>query len=326
MSSIAEIKKPIEKELDKFNEEFDKCLTSENEILSVVHRHIKNNKGKQIRPTLTLLASKLCKQNVENESISVALSLELLHTASLVHDDVVDESKLRRGQSSVNAIWDNQIAVLTGDYLLSESLNMSCKTNNVNIVNNICTLGKKLSEGELLQISNVQTISLSEDRYIQVIKNKTAMLFSVCTLNGAIAAGATYQQAEQLKKYGEMYGIAFQIRDDIFDYISSADKIGKPVGNDIREGKITLPLLYAINNTNGAEKDVVMQILRDKDFSADNVEEIVNFAIRKGGIEYAEQRIDYYSTEAIKCLEMFDDNECKKSLIDMVEVSRKRTS
>lgn len=323
MLSIADIKRPIENELEKFNEEFDNTLQSDNEILSVVHKHIKNNKGKQIRPTLTLLSAKLCNK-VDSKSIYVALALELLHTASLVHDDVVDESKVRRGQSSVNAIWDNQVAVLTGDYLLSEALNTACKTNNIEILNNICDLGKRLSEGELLQISNVQKISTIEERYIDVIRKKTAKLFSVCTQNGAIAGGGDMRQIEQLRLYGEMYGIAFQIRDDIFDYISSEKNIGKPVGNDIKEGKITLPLLYAINQSDGAEKQVVMQILKEKDFSKDNVEELINFAIRKGGIEYAEKRIEEFSEKAIEALKDFPDCEVKDSLIGMVNISKER--
>ena len=323
MLSIADIKRPIENELEKFNEEFDNTLQSDNEILSVVHKHIKNNKGKQIRPTLTLLSAKLCNK-VDSKSIYVALALELLHTASLVHDDVVDESKVRRGQSSVNAIWDNQVAVLTGDYLLSEALNTACKTNSIEILNNICDLGKRLSEGELLQISNVQKISTIEKRYIDVIRKKTAKLFSVCTQNGAIAGGGDIRQIEQLRLYGEMYGIAFQIRDDIFDYISTEKNIGKPVGNDIREGKITLPLLYAINQSEGAEKQVVMQILKEKDFSKDNVEELINFAIRKGGIEYAEKRIEEFSEKAIESLKDFPDSEVKDSLIGMVNISKER--
>lgn len=324
MITIADIKKPIEKELSRFNEEFDKSLTSDNETLSIVHQHIKNNKGKQIRPTMTLLSAKICNKEISDSSIYVALALELLHTASLVHDDVVDDSKMRRGQSSVNAIWDNQVSVLTGDYLLSEALNTACKTNNIQIIKNICDLGKRLSEGELLQINNVEKVSTIEEKYIEVISKKTAKLFSVCTQNGAISVNASDEKINAMKSFGELYGIAFQIRDDIFDYISTKETIGKPVGNDIREGKITLPLIYALNNCEPVEKQVIMNIIKQKDFTTDNINEIIEFAKKKGGIEYAEQRLDYYSDKAIECLNIFEDSDMKDSLVNIVNFSRIR--
>ncbi|MBP7780922.1 MAG: polyprenyl synthetase family protein [Paludibacteraceae bacterium] len=351
MVTIEEVKSPIVDELVIFNTKFDAALDTENKLLNVVHQHVKNNKGKQIRPTLTLLSAKIC-GNINENTYKTALSLELLHTASLIHDDIVDNSSLRRGQSSVNAIWDNHISVLVGDYLLSQSLQIAAQADNLAVIDLITHLGKQLAEGELLQIGNAQKISINEENYLEVIRKKTAMLFTVCTTCGAVTAldchdklsdqmldedkqrkaGKTIEQETDRQKqkiammrhFGELYGMSFQIRDDIFDYIADEKKIGKPVGNDIREGKVTLPLIYAYNHSTESEQKVVMEILKQKDFSEENVGELINFAIKKGGIEYAQKRMEDFSKEAEKQLETFEESDAKTALQQLICYSTQR--
>ncbi|MBO4805830.1 MAG: polyprenyl synthetase family protein [Paludibacteraceae bacterium] len=298
----------------QFDQSFKKAFESKNEILSIVNNYIYGNKGKQIRPLLTFLSAKICGKTTES-TINTAIALELLHTASLIHDDIVDDTYERRGKESVNALWKNKIAVLVGDYLLSQSLHIAVKTRKIDILDKITYLGKELSDGELLQISNAKNIMTKEDKYLEVIQKKTAALFSICTSCGAISVDANKEQIEKLNEFGKIYGMCFQIKDDIFDYISTEKEIGKPVGNDIREGKITLPLLYALNTAKESEKEEYTEILRKKEFTKENVEKLINFAIEKGGIEYAKKRMDDFQQEAAKTLEIFEDNILKKHLL-----------
>ncbi len=323
MISIEQIKDPIREEFKLFDKYFEEAFQTENELLSVVNGYLRDNKGKQIRPIMTFLAGKICGKT-NDATINSAIALELLHTASLVHDDIVDDTYERRGKESVNAIWKNKISVLVGDYLLSQSLSIANKTQNLKILNEITNLGKELSEGELLQISNTKNIIVDEEKYLQVIRKKTAMLFSTCTKSGAISVNASDENIEKLRLFGELYGICFQIKDDIFDYISSEKEIGKPVGNDIREGKITLPLLYALKNSEDA--DEYIKILKDKDFSKENIDKLISFAINNKGIEYAEKRMNEFKNEAVKILDTFEDSDIKKSLIMTLEhtIQRKK--
>ncbi len=314
MISIEQIKEPVREEFMQFDQSFKKAFESKNEILSIVNNYIYGNKGKQIRPLLTFLSAKICGKTTES-TINTAIALELLHTASLIHDDIVDDTYERRGKESVNALWKNKIAVLVGDYLLSQSLHIAGKTRKIDILDKITYLGKELSDGELLQISNAKNIMTEEAKYLEVIQKKTAALFSVCTSCGAISVNASQTQIERLDKFGKIYGMCFQIKDDIFDYISTEKEIGKPVGNDIREGKITLPLLYALNTAKESEKEEYTDILRKKEFTKENVEKLINFAIEKGGIEYAKKRMDDFQQEATKTLEIFEDNILKKHLL-----------
>lgn len=323
MISIEDIKKNIEKEMTLFNQVFDKALESDNDILKLVNEHVKSMKGKQIRPTMTILAAKLISP-VTEATLQAAAALEMLHTASLIHDDVVDNSDLRRGIKSVNAIWDNRISILSGDYLISQASIIATAAKNLEIIKVISQLGRDLSEGELLQIKNVQTISTNEERYINVIRKKTAKLFSACMRCGGLTVGATEEQMQNLELFGEKYGILFQMRDDIFDYVSTASKIGKPVGNDIREGKLTLPLIYAYNQGNESEKKLILDIYQKKDFTDDNVQQIVDFTLKKGGIEYAEKRILDFKKEAEDILAKFNKNEASESLQYLLDYSVQR--
>ena len=325
MISIEQIKKPITEEFRLFDAHFKKAFESNNELLSTVNHYISENKGKQIRPILTFLSAKICGTPTLS-TINSAVSLELLHTASLVHDDIVDDTFERRGRKSVNAIWKNKIAVLVGDFLLSKSLAIANETKNFNILNEITNLGKELSEGELLQISNTKSYSTNEEKYLNVILKKTATLFSTCTKLGAISVNASDEKIEILQKFGEIYGICFQIRDDIFDYISSKKEIGKPVGNDIREGKITMPLLHALNNARKSVKEEYISILKEQDFSEKNVEKLIAFAIENGGIEYAEKRITEFKNKAVELVKSFPENEIKEALLLTLEhtIQRKK--
>lgn len=311
MISIEQIKEPIQKEYEEFKIKFREAFQSNNELINVVNKYILQKTGKQIRPLLTLLAAKSLGV-INEDTYRCAIAMEMLHTASLIHDDVVDESNERRGQASVNSKWNNKISILIGDYLLSQSLAIANQTKNLKILDKITSLGKQLSEGELIQMDNVKNINCKEDKYFEVIKKKTASLFETCTYAGAVSVGANSEEIEKLRKFGEIYGICFQIKDDIFDYISTEKKIGKPVGNDIREGKITLPLIYALNQSE--EKNTYLEIIKNKNFTKENIEKIIDFVIKNKGIEYAKQKMEEYSKKANLLLETIENQEVKNSL------------
>ena len=248
MSRLEQIKQPIQAEFEVFKQKFDASLQSSNPLLGEVINFIKQRRGKMMRPMLTLLMAKLCGK-IEESTYYAAISLELLHTASLVHDDVVDESDKRRGQASVNALYDNKVSVLVGDFLLATSLTNAALTENISLVKLVSCLGQKLSEGEIIQLSNTNASDFSEDVYFDVIKKKTAALFSTAAEAGVRSVESCDEIAEKAYRFGELIGIAFQIKDDIFDY-NPSDSLGKPSGNDMKEGKLTLPALYVLNAFN----------------------------------------------------------------------------
>ena len=286
MDEIKHIVQPIAAELERFNEEFASSLRSQTNLLQAAIDKILSSTGKHVRPMLVLLTAKACGK-VSGHSINAAVLLELLHTATLIHDDVIDETKQRRGVPSLNAIFDNRIAVLVGDYLLSTALIRSIHTGDLRIVSIISSLGRDLSEGEIKQLETAEESILDEQCYLQVIKKKTATLLSACMEIGAIAAGASDELIVACRKIGECLGYCFQIKDDIFDYFKEA-QIGKPTGNDIREGKVTLPLLHALRQGGGEAETYRAMILR-KDFTEEHVEALISFAKEQGGIAYAEQ-------------------------------------
>ena len=251
MDKLQQIRLPIVKEFEEFKSLFDASLQSSNPLLSEVLTYIKQRNGKMMRPILTLLMAKLFGE-INYSALHAALSLELLHTASLVHDDVVDESDKRRGQSSVNAIYNNKVSVLVGDYMLATSLKHSAMTGSIRIVDLVARLGQNLAEGEIIQLTNINASEFSEEVYYDVIRKKTAALFTASAEAGAVAVNSSDEMVQNARLFGEMIGIAFQIKDDIFDYYSSGE-IGKPTGNDMSEGKLTLPALHVLN-TLGDEK------------------------------------------------------------------------
>ena len=301
MSQLSLIKKPIEGYLDDFIKLFNDSLSHTDGLLSQVLEHIKSRGGKRMRPMLILLIAKNY-GGISSVTQHSAVGLELLHTASLVHDDVVDESKERRGQASVNAEYNNKVAVLVGDYVLSTALLNVALTNNTHIVQSLAELGRTLSNGEILQLSNIQNSEFSEEVYYEVIKMKTAALFEACCEIGAMSANATEEDLEKAKTFGRNLGIIFQIRDDIFDYYDSKE-IGKPTGNDMSEGKLTLPVLYALNSTHDSEMEEIARKVKSRDVSQEEISRLVAFTKANGGIEYAEQKMLELRSQ---CLQFID--------------------
>ena len=301
MSQLSLIKKPIEGYLDDFIKLFNDSLSHTDGLLSQVLEHIRSRGGKRMRPMLILLIAKNY-GGISSVTQHSAVGLELLHTASLVHDDVVDESKERRGQASVNAEYNNKVAVLVGDYVLSTALLNVALTNNTHIVQSLAELGRTLSNGEILQLSNIQNSEFSEEVYYEVIKMKTAALFEACCEIGAMSANATEEDLEKAKSFGRNLGIIFQIRDDIFDYYDSKE-IGKPTGNDMSEGKLTLPVLYALNSTEDEEMKAIARKVKSRDVSLEEISRLVAFTKANGGIEYAEQKMLELRSQ---CLQFID--------------------
>ncbi len=311
MDYLSLIKKPIESELNDFISLFNQSLTHEDGLLGSALAHIRQRGGKRMRPMLILLTARNYGV-VSDVTLHGAVGLELLHTASLVHDDVVDESSERRGQASVNATYDNKVAVLVGDYILSTALLSVSFTGHQDIIQNLAELGRTLSNGEILQLTNIQNQEISEDVYYQVIRQKTAALFESCSAVGALSVGATSEQVEQAKKFGQYIGIIFQIRDDIFDYYDSKE-IGKPTGNDMAEGKLTLPVIYALNKYPLESMLTLAKKVKSGTVNADEIAVLVEFAKTSGGIEYAEQRMNYFADEARKYIDAYVTDDSLKA-------------
>ena len=303
MTSINDIRKPIAEEMERFEQAFAESLRSDNPLLASVNEYVRQGSGKQLRPILVLLCAKLCGP-VSQAAIHSAVALELLHTASLIHDDVVDDTAERRGRKSVNTQWNNKIAILTGDYMLSDSLHHATLTRNLRVLELIANIGMQLSDGELIQLANTEHDRVTEEDYFNVIRKKTALLFSTCTEIGALTTGAGDEALRRLARFGECLGICFQLKDDIFDYDENAH-IGKPTCNDLRDGKVTLPLIYALRTAPADRRDRVLQAIRQKDFSPESIHAIVRFAREEGGIAYAEEQMARYRRLALDELAAF---------------------
>ena len=301
MDYLSIIKQPISSELCDFIDLFNKSLSHTDGLLSQALGHIRNRGGKRMRPILILLMAKNFGE-ISDVTQHAAVGLELLHTASLVHDDVVDESGERRGQKSVNAMFDNKVAVLVGDYILSTALLHVSYTHSEIIVRYLAELGRTLSNGEILQLSNIQNQDISEDVYYQVIKQKTAALFEACAAIGALSAGAPEEEIQEAKKFGQNLGIIFQIRDDIFDYYDQAN-VGKPTGNDMAEGKLTLPVIYALRSTGNQDMLALAKKVKAGTVTKDEIAKLVKFTKENGGIEYADQRMWELHAESVYFLE-----------------------
>ena len=289
MDYLSTIRTPIHTELQDFIALFDESLTHKDGLLGQALEHVRAKGGKRMRPILILLMAKSFGK-VTSVAQYAAVGLELLHTASLVHDDVVDESGERRGQASVNASYNNKVAVLVGDYILSTALLNIARTNDCDIVCDLAELGRTLSNGEILQLTNITNTNFSEEVYFEVIKQKTAALFEACAVVGAKAGGADRQAVEAARAFGRNVGVIFQIRDDIFDYYQSAD-LGKPTGNDMAEGKLTLPVLYALNTTGDSQMAALARKVKARNVSAEEIAQLVEFTKNNGGIAYAEQKM-----------------------------------
>ena len=311
MDYLSIIKQPIAKDLDDFIALFGQSLTHDDGMLGSALNHIRQRGGKRMRPILTLLMAKNYGK-ISDVTQNSAVGLELLHTASLVHDDVVDESSERRGQASVNASYNNKVAVLVGDYILSTALLHVSFTGHQRIIEYLAELGRTLAAGEILQLSNIQNQEISEDVYYQVIQQKTAALFEACAAIGAMSGGATEEKMQEAKQFGQYLGIMFQIRDDIFDYFDSKE-IGKPTGNDMTEGKLTLPVIYALNNTDFEAMHTLAKKVKSGTINADEIAVLVEFTKQNGGIEYAEQKMSEFSA---LCMEYINHHVKDKAIRD----------
>ena len=313
MDYLSLIKEPISAELEDFVSLFNQSLSHDEGLLSQVLVHIRQRGGKRMRPMLILLMAKNFGR-VSSVTQHAAVGLELLHTASLVHDDVVDESCERRGQASVNALYDNKVSVLVGDFILSTALLYVSKTHSEVIVRYLSELGRTLSDGEILQLTNIQNEAITETAYYEIIKRKTAALFEACAAIGAESAGASHDDVEAARKFGQNLGIIFQIRDDIFDYYDSKE-IGKPTGNDMLEGKLTLPVIYALKSTGNAEMMMLARKVKAREVKQSEINQLVAFTKENGGIEYADQQMWKFHADCMRFIdERVGDSAIKTAL------------
>ena len=312
MDKLSTLRHPVEQELAAYKELFDLALAHEDDFLGQALNYVRQRQGKMMRPILVLLMAKELGEVCKN-SLRSAVTLELLHTASLVHDDVVDESGERRGQRSVNAVYDNKVAVLVGDYLLSASLLKAAETGHIRVVEIISRLGGTLSEGEISQLVNIRREAITEEAYFHIIHHKTAALFAACAELGAISAGGDEQYVARARRFGEIIGECFQIRDDIFDYFSDS-VIGKPTGNDMREGKLTLPAIYAINRTDRADVREWARKVKTGEATTDDIQNLVEYTKQNGGIDYAEKRMQELHDEAVAMLSAWKNHEVRDAL------------
>jgi octaprenyl-diphosphate synthase len=323
MSELNQIREPIKHELKEFEKHFKQSLKSSVPLLDIITNYILRKKGKQMRPAFVLLSARMFGE-IGPSSYTAASFIELLHTASLIHDDVVDESYERRGFFSINALWKSKVAVLVGDYLLAKGLLLSVEHKEYALLELVSDAVKEMSEGELLQIQKSRKLNISMDDYFEIIRKKTAALIAACTACGAKSAGASDEQVILMKEFGELTGIAFQIKDDLFDYERNG-KIGKPTANDIKEKKMTLPLIYALEVCPGGERKKIISIIKHHNRNADKVDEVINFVKNYGGLKFAEQKMLEYKMKAMDKINSFPETESKKSLISLLEftISRK---
>ncbi len=328
MNGIDEIKKPIERELDLFETKFRESMKSNTPLLDAIMRYIVKRKGKQIRPMFVFLSAKIClpagqeEKEISETTYRGAALIELLHTATLVHDDVVDNSLERRGFFSVNALWKNKIAVLVGDYLLAKGLLLSINNSDFEMLRIVSDAVREMSEGELLQIEKTRRLDIKEEIYFEIIRQKTATLISSACAVGASSSGATKEVTEKMKLFGEKIGIAFQIKDDLMDF--GSDDIGKPHGIDIQEKKLTLPLIYALNNSSSSEKRKMINIIKNHNNDFQKVKEVIAFVNKSSGIEYAKTKMTEYKQDALKILDTLPVSDSRDSMVELVNFTTER--
>jgi len=318
-----QIVKPVAFEFEQFKADFSDVLHSEIPLLQSAIKQVLSSNGKHIRPLLLLLTAKACGEPCDITR-NAAVTIEILHTTTLIHDDVVDETKQRRGVPSLNAIYDNRIAVLTGDYILAATVLRAIETGNITIIKRIAQVCHELSEGELMQLDNAQRHSVNEDEYFTMINKKTAILISACSEIGAISVNAVPEIIEKCSMFGKYLGYCFQLKDDIFDYFTNTN-IGKPTGNDIREGKITLPLLYSLKAAPEKETERYMEIIKQQNYTPENITALITFAKQYGGIEYAEKKILEYKQKAVEIINSFPPSEARNSLLLLADYFTERT-
>ena len=324
MKIVEQIKAPILAEMEIFEQKFRESMKTQVVLLNRITAFIVSRKGKQMRPMFIFLTAKMLRNKVADRTFRGASVVELIHTATLVHDDVVDESDYRRGFFSLNALWKNKIAVLVGDFLLSRGLLLSIDNGDFDLLRIISVAVKEMSEGELLQIEKARKLDITEDVYYEIIRQKTATLIAACTAMGAASVDSDEETVKELHRFGEYVGMAFQIKDDLFDY--SEGGIGKPTGIDIKEQKMTLPLIYTLNNADPKTKKWIINIVKKHHKNKKKVRELIQYVKENGGIEYTQKKMLEYQQKALQILEKYPDNEAKNSLKLMVNyvIERKK--
>lgn len=321
MSEISEIKRPIQEAMDKFEVHFKSSIKSQVPLLDIITNYILRRKGKQMRPMLVFLSAKITGEIQEKTYVAASL-IELLHTATLIHDDVVDEAYERRGYFSLNALWKSKIAVLMGDYMLAQGLLLSVHNKSYELLEIVSHAVKEMSEGELLQLKRSRTLNISRDEYFEIIRKKTATLISACSAAGTKSSGASDEAVEIMKSFGTNLGMAFQIKDDLFDY-KPKGLIGKPTGNDIKEKKFTLPLIYSLEQSTPQEKREVMKMI-NRSGNSNNLTKIIDFVTAKGGIQFSEKTMEAYKNKALEDLRNFPPSEARSSMEMLVEYTINR--
>ncbi|MCK5136868.1 MAG: polyprenyl synthetase family protein [Bacteroidales bacterium] len=322
MIKLEDIRKPVRLEMKEFDKQFKETISSNVPLLNLVTGYVLRRKGKQMRPLFVFLTSKMT-GGITESTYTAASLIELMHTATLVHDDVVDESNERRGVFSINAIWRSKVAVLLGDYLLAKGLLLAVEKKDYDLLEIVSNASKEMSEGELLQIQKSRSLNIDIDTYYDVIRKKTATLIASCTACGAKAAGAEQKVVDQIYDLGINIGMAFQIKDDLFDY-QSHGIIGKPTGNDIKEKKFTLPLIYSLNQAESGRRKLMIRKIRNGNRSHKVVTEVVQFVKEMGGIEFAREKMQEFKTSAIDALQTFPDSPARESLTNLVEFTVSR--
>lgn len=318
----------IQTEFKQFEAVFAEILQSDNPLLSEVLDYVYTKRGKQLRPIMVLLSAGLCR-GITDKTIQTAVSLELMHTASLMHDDVVDDTPIRRGDKAIHEKWNNKIAILVGDFMLSKSIELLSSVRNTTILNIVSDMCASLTSGELLQLHAGESMWISEEQYLQVIKHKTAHLFSACSEAGAVSAGATNRQQNAMRQFGMYLGLCFQLKDDVFDY-SDIEDLGKPTMNDLRDGKATIPIIKSLQRATKEEANQIKELaeaLANDSQHIDTFEaeqEIRSFVLRYDGIRYAHQLMEKYRKKAIDTLQIFPDNKYKESLIGLLDYAIQR--
>jgi octaprenyl-diphosphate synthase len=322
MSGINKIKAPIHKEMDEFESKFRNSMKSSVPLLDKITHYIVKRKGKQMRPMFVFLTANIC-GGINDSTYRAASLIELLHTATLVHDDVVDDANMRRGFFSINALWKNKIAVLVGDFLLSKGLLLSIDNGDFKLLQIVSHAVREMSEGELLQIEKARKLDIEEPVYFEIIRQKTASLIASCCACGAASAGADQETIQQMHRLGEDIGISFQIKDDLFDY-GPATGIGKPTAIDIKEKKMTLPLIHALSKASSAEKRKYINIIKNDNENEKKVAELIDFVIRSGGIDYATIKMNEYKNKALDFISSLPQSQSKDSLIELVRYTTER--
>ena len=317
MKEIERIKFPIKNEIELFESKFEKSMNSNVPLLNRITHYVVNRKGKQMRPMFVFLTAKMLTNGKINEKVYRAASvIELIHTATLVHDDVVDSSNMRRGFFSINALWKNKIAVLVGDFLLSKGMLLCIDNNDFDLLKLISKSVKDMSQGELLQIEKARRMDIDEDIYFEIVRKKTASLISSCCALGASASNVSENKIVQLANFGEKIGIAFQLKDDLFDYGNK--KVGKPTGIDIKEKKLTLPIIFSLNNSSKSKKRWLINCIKNHNNDKKVVQEVIKYVKESGGIEYTISKLKLFQNEALDYLKEYPENQYKESLIKLV--------